>query len=142
MTIYSSRSTCSFYDDAINPELPGDAVEISFELHVALRAGQEQGKLIDFDEEPPVLRDPPPLSSEQQAVIERAWRDGQLTATDPIITRHRDERDMTRPTSLADAQFVELQGYRQELRDWPAEGMFPLPEQRPAPPVWLTEHLQ
>lgn len=141
MTIYYSSNPRGFYDDRLHGEnIPEGAKEITSERHQELLEGQSQGKIIREDADGyPVLIEPPPLTPEEVAAIERNWRDGALVATDGVITRHRDERDMGRSTTLTDEQFAGLLGYRQALRDWPQGGEFPLVDHRPIAPPWLAE---
>ncbi|TWR64445.1 phage tail protein [Pseudomonas grimontii] len=73
---------------------------------------------------------------------ERAIRDRALLLTDPLISRHRDEVEAERPTTLTAEQYKQLQGYRQDLRDWPESVQFPAIEYRPEQPAWLAELIQ
>lgn len=73
---------------------------------------------------------------------ERAIRDRALLLTDPMIARHRDELEAERPTTLTVEQYKQLQGYRQDLRDWPESEHFPAVEYRPTQPAWLAELIQ
>lgn len=77
-----------------------------------------------------------------QAAIDRAWRDSAVGATEWLVTRHRDEREMELNTTLLPAQFAELLGYRQRLRDWPQSAYFPNLEHRPSEPSWLVEQIR
>lgn len=139
----ASKSKCGFYDPAFNHSIPDDAVEITDEEHAALLTGQGEGKVITWGENGfPFLADPPAPSLEELAVVERAWRDLQLAATDSIVTRHRDELEDGSPTSLTAEQYAELQAYRRQLRDWPEVGEFPLSEHRPQVPAWLPKSTQ
>ncbi|WP_065759693.1 phage tail assembly chaperone [Pseudomonas defluvii] len=79
------------------------------------------------------------LNAEAQSAAERYWRDGQVTATEWLVTRHRDEQDMQLATTLTPERFSELLVYRQGLRDWPQSSLFPDVEQRPAAPSWIAE---
>lgn len=72
---------------------------------------------------------------------ERTIRDRALLLTDPLISRHRDEVEAQRATTLTAEQYQQLQGYRQDLRDWPESEHFPAVEYRPEEPVWLADHL-
>lgn len=90
---------------------------------------------------PTTIPAPGPTLEEQQA-RERATRDRVLLLTDPLISRHRDELEAERPTSLTAAQYKQLQGYRQDLRDWPESALFPALERRPEQPAWLAELIQ
>ena len=78
---------------------------------------------------------------EELKARERSIRDRALLLTDPLISRHRDEVEAERPTSLTAAQYKELQSYRQDLRDWPESADFPLQERRPGAPAWLATYI-
>lgn len=80
----------------------------------------------------------PEVTPEDARLQERTWRDRQLLATDSLVTRHRDELEADRPTTLTASQYQELQRYRLDLRDWPASDSFPDTEQRPIAPAWLA----
>lgn len=122
--------------------IPVDAVEITQERHAALLDGQSAGRIIASDTDRyPVLIDPPPPSDEELAVAERAWRDGQLAATDGVVSRHRDEVEGGATTTLTPEQYSALQQYRQALRNWPESGEFPLLDHRPPAPPCLAENL-
>lgn len=141
--MFASKSTRGFYDVTIHASMPEDVVEISAENHAELLAGQSAGKVIAWgDDGYPVLVDPPPLTPEEAAAIERAWRDAKLAATDGVVTRHRDELEEGIATTLTVEQYTELQAYRRTLRNWPEAGEFPLIEHRPPAPLWLTGPLQ
>lgn len=140
--IYSSKATGLFHDSNLGDALPADAIEISAELHAELLNGQSQQIKIDFNTEPPTLTERPPLSSEQLADIERDWRDSQLARTDVDVARQRDELEAGGATTLTAEQYVELQTYRRQLRDWPQAVQFPLADHRPSAPLWLSDNLQ
>ena len=65
--MYASKTTSGFYDAAIHGDnMPADVVEITAEEHAALLDGQSHGKVIVADESGrPVLKDPPPPTTEQ-----------------------------------------------------------------------------
>ena len=138
--MYYSKTTGGFYTSSIHGEnMPGDVVEISEEVHTALLAGESLGRRISTDKKGlPVLVDPPPLTPELAAAIEREWRAGQLMVTDGMVVRHRDELEEGTDTTLTSAQYAELQAYRRALRHWPEAGEFPLIEHRPSAPEWLS----
>jgi len=141
--MFASKTTRGFYDPAIHTTMPADAVEMPEGLHAELLAGQSEGKVITWgDDGYPVLVDPPPPSPEVLAAIERVWRDGQLAATDGVVSRHRDELEGGQETTLTPTQYAELQAYRRALRNWPEAGEFPLIEHRPPSPLWLAGQLQ
>ncbi|ANI54418.1 phage tail protein [Pseudomonas sp. DR 5-09] len=79
---------------------------------------------------------------EYLAEVERAWRDVQLSVTDALVARHRDELEEGGSTYLTAEQYAELQAYRRQLRDWPQGSQFPLAEHRPIAPPWLIEQVQ
>lgn len=92
------------------------------------------------DGRPKTIPAPGPTLEEQKA-RERAIRDRVLLLTDPLISRHRDEVEAERPTTLTAEQYKQLQGYRQDLRDWPESADFPLQEKRPGAPAWLATYI-
>lgn len=77
-----------------------------------------------------------------QIVAERQWRTAELTATDWLVTRHRDELDVGAQPTLSSKQFSKLQAWRQALRNWPGAGDMPDHRVRPEPPKWLARLLQ
>jgi hypothetical protein len=123
--------------------IPEDAVEITDECRHEMLRGQSLGKMIAPDDRGyPILIDRPLPSLQEAALAERTWRDAQLTATDGVITRHRDELEEGVTTSLTAEQYTELQVYRRKLRDWPQGAEFPLEDHRPVAPTWLSGQLQ
>ncbi|MHB2246442.1 phage tail protein [Pseudomonas fitomaticsae] len=141
--IFFSASECGFYDDAINSDMPNDSVEVSDERRHSILDGQSAGMVVAADEfGGPILIDRPPPSAEALAAAERVWRDRQLAATDPLVSRHRDEVEEGGPTSITPEQYAELHGYRRLLRDWPQGEQFPLVDHRPLAPPWLVDQLQ
>ena len=141
MTIYYSSNPRGFYDDRLHGEnIPEGAKEITSEQHQALLEGQSQGKIIREDADGyPLLIEPPPLTPEEVAAIERNWRDAKLAATDGDVTRHRDELEEGSATTLSAEQYTALQAYRRQLRDWPQGEEFPLADHRPVAPTWFAE---
>lgn len=138
MAIYSSCSQQCFLDDRINP-LPDDAHLLASHEHQLYLDGQIAGKVIDFSTCPPTLIEPAPLSIEELAEVERSWRDSQLEETDGVVTRHRDEREEGIATTFTEGQYVELQVYRRQLRDWPRSPEFPTQSFRPVRPRWYID---
>lgn len=132
-----------FYDPSIHNIMPEDVVEIPDSVYSELLRGQEKGKRIEPDRQGfPKLVEPPPLNGEQLAMAERVWRDAQLLSTDSIVSRHRDELEISDETTLTAGQYAELQNYRRQLRDWPEGAEFPLAEHRPVTPPWLDGTIQ
>lgn len=137
--IFFSASERGFYEGTINSDMPDDGVEVSEERRRAILEGQSAGMAIAADEfGGPILVERPAPSAEVLAAAERVWRDRQLAATDPLVSRHRDEVEEGGSTSLTPEQYTELQGYRRLLRDWPQGEQFPLAEHRPPAPTWLA----
>ncbi|MDI3399719.1 phage tail assembly chaperone [Pseudomonas sp. V88_4] len=69
---------------------------------------------------------------------ERAWRQSVLAASEWLVTRHRDEQELGRGTTLKAQQYLELLEYRQAMRDWPGADAFPSSVLRPSAPQWLA----
>lgn len=114
-------------------------IEISDDEHAALFEPHQVVKIIGRGPDGrPELQDPPLPTADELAAIERAWRDNQLSLTDGVVTRHRDELEEGSETTLTATQYTELQTYRRELRGWPESGEFPLKEHRPVAPSWLA----
>lgn len=138
MRLYS-QTTGNCYLSGIHTVIPDDAVEIPDERYDSVIRDPLPGKLRAHDADGlPILIDPPALTVEQMAVLERAWRDGELSANQWLRDRHRDEQSVARATTLTDEQFIELLDYLQSLRDWPQSELFPDSSQRPVPPQWFA----
>ena len=143
MTVYFCPNTAFFYDDQVCSFIPDDVIEYSAEERDALLALVSHGRrIVAGPDGYPMLIDPPPLTPEEAAAIERVWRDIKLAATDGVVTRHRDELEEGIATTLTVEQYTELQVYRRDLRNWPEAGEFPLIEHRPPAPGWLAGPLQ
>jgi hypothetical protein len=139
MTVFYSPDTGYFYDDQVCSFIPEDAREFDAEERDALLAQVSHGKrLVCGPEGLPVLMDAPAQSHEELAEVERYWRSVQLTVTDGVVTRHRDEVEEGSPKTLTPTQYTELQAYRRLLRNWPESGEFPLLQHRPPAPEWLS----
>jgi hypothetical protein len=140
--MFSSKTAKGFYDAAIHATMPADVVEISAEYHAELLDGVSSGKVISWaGDGPPVLIERPAPNADELAAAERTWRDQRLAETDGIVARHRDEVEAGGPTTLNSEQYVDLQTYRRQLRDWPQGGDFPLSALRPAAPPWLASQV-
>ena len=121
-----------------------EVVEVSQADHDAIfRAVATGGSTFAADKNGrPIIVDAPGPTLEELKNQERAARDRMLLLTDPMIARHRDELEAERPTTLSAEQYKQLQGYRQDLRDWPESEHFPAAEHRPLQPSWLAEQIQ
>ncbi|WP_204354269.1 hypothetical protein [Pseudomonas putida] len=115
-------------------------VQITCEAHGALLEGQSAGmRIVSNEQGEPVLAGPLSATAEELASNERVWRDGLLSLTDGVVTRHRDELEEAIETTLSPDQYRELQAFRRALRSWPESGEFPLLDHRPIAPPWLAE---
>lgn len=85
---------------------------------------------------------PLPLTLEERAAAERAYRDKELAGVAWLRDRHRDQLEIEVETTLTAEQFKELLLYMQTLRDWPQSPDFPVIEQRPAAPPWIADQAQ
>ncbi|HDS0959721.1 TPA: phage tail protein [Pseudomonas putida] len=139
MRLYS-RTTGNCYLTGLHINIPDDAVEIPDEVYDEVIGNPELGKVRSHDSTGlPILIDPPALTTDEAAALERSWRDGELAANQWLRDRHRDEQDLGRATTLTEEQFVELLGYLQALRDWPQAEAFPDATYRPIAPSWIAE---
>ncbi|AMQ82472.1 MULTISPECIES: phage tail assembly chaperone [Pseudomonas] len=86
----------------------------------------------------PVIAQVAMVDDNEPLAAERAWRQSALAATEWQVTRHRDEQELGRGTTLKAQQYLELLEYRQALRDWPGAGAFPSSVLRPSAPQWLA----
>lgn len=140
-----SASTLGAYVPGINStDIPDDVIEIPQGYWISLLQQMAvTSKVIGVraDNGYPILVDPPPPSPDEAADIERSWRTAQLSATDGLIARDRDELEDGGGTTLTTEQYAELQTYRRELRDWPQDSFFPFTEHRPVAPRWLAAAL-
>ncbi|MCO7625439.1 phage tail assembly chaperone [Pseudomonas fluorescens] len=137
-----SASTRGAYVPGINStDIPDDVIEIPQGYWISLLQQMAiTPKVIGVraDNGYPILVDPPPPSPDEAADIERSWRTAQLSATDGLVARDRDELEDGGGTTLTTEQYAELQTYRRELRDWPQGSFFPFSEHRPVAPRWLA----
>ncbi|MGE8436640.1 MAG: phage tail assembly chaperone [Pseudomonas palmensis] len=124
------------YDSAVHGAMPASGyVELSEELFQQSIAETDGMWMLGADGI--ITKRPRLLTSDQVAFSERAWRDVEVSGTEWLVTRHRDEQDMQLATTFQAEQFAELLLYRQALRDWPQSELFPGIEHRPVPPSWL-----
>lgn len=138
---FYSATTRGFYQRATHgADMPPDVCEVSTDEYGRLMEAPSQGRVIVPDRKGrPVVADAPGLGFEQQCAVERAWRDDMLLKACAVRDRHRDEQELSRPTTLTQDRFVELMRYIQKLRDWPQSPGFPIEGQRPVAPAWLAE---
>ncbi|KAA0948063.1 tail fiber assembly protein [Pseudomonas sp. ANT_H14] len=143
--IYYSSRDCGFLFLSERPAYdaagtwPEDAVEVTTEDWQAFgQAAPPPGMRRGADDHGRPAWITPEVTPEDAQQQERAWRDRQLSASDSLVTRHRDELEADRPTTLTAEQYQELQRYRLDLRDWPASKDFPDTEHRPIAPDWIA----
>ena len=108
-----------------------------------IEIGAPVGELREEIAPMPVMESPVVISDvvveEQDAMAAaRTWRQSSLSATEWWVTRHRDEQELGRGTTLKAAQYLELLEYRQALRDWPETSQFPSAVSRPSVPTRLA----
>jgi len=139
---FYSYEVRGWFSPAYNIDIPADAVEVTDERRAELVAGSTQGMVVVAGTDGcPELADPPPPAIEQLVERERRWRDLQLQVSDPLVARHRDEREMESDTSISAEEYTDLLGFRAALRQWPESSAFPEPSGRPVAPTWLTEQI-
>lgn len=140
MRVYFSPSLGGFFDEGLHgDQIPVDAVLVGEEQRQELLAAQAAGMgIVAGEDGQPVAVARPGPTQEQLIASARFWRDAQLSATDAMVLRHRDELDAGRPTTLTDEQYQQVQAYRLELRDWPSRIGFPDAGLRPVEPEWLN----
>ncbi|MBB2884271.1 MULTISPECIES: phage tail assembly chaperone [Pseudomonas] len=140
-----SANTRGVYVPGINTsDIPDDVIEIPQAYWISLLqqlAVTPKMIAVNTDNGFPVLVDPLPLAPDEAAKIERLWRDSQLSVTDSMVARDRDELEDGGGTTLTTKQYAELQAYRRALRDWPQDSFFPFIEHRPTAPLWLSGYL-
>lgn len=78
------------------------------------------------------------FTTDQLEAKARVWRDSEITASQWLIERHRDQVETSTATTLTAEQYTELQAYRQTLRDWPTALSFPEDTTKPVAPDWLA----
>jgi hypothetical protein len=146
--IFFSAKTIGFYPAELRESYelqgawPDDAVEVSEEEQaIYWCVCPPTGKVLGSLKGHPAFVNPPALSPEESAVVERAWRDGELKGSDGVVARHRDQVEAGGTTTLTADQYKALQSYRQALRDWPENKEFPDSAKRPVAPEWLAEQV-
>ncbi|WP_054064789.1 phage tail assembly chaperone [Pseudomonas asplenii] len=138
-----SQSTQTTYIEGLHGQIPGDAVEMADELFFEVIVNPVPGKIRAHGQDGlPYLVDEPPPPEPDVSVIERAWRDTELSKVTWLRDRHRDELEIGSTATFTDEQYKELLLYMQALRDWPQSGDFPDPAHRPAAPLWIADQTE
>lgn len=127
--------------DASVNQIPSNAVEVEGSLWSRMVV-ENDGIWMRTSDGSIIKRDLPPLTPVEIAMNERALRDGEIEATEWLVTRHRDEQDMQLAPTLSAEHFSELLVYRQALRGWPQSENFPKREHRPIAPPWMAQLAQ
>lgn len=138
-----SQSTGATYFEKIHSSIPVDALPITEARYQEVIANPVPGKIRTHDTVGlPVLIEQPAGSADDLEASERIWRNAEVSATEWLVTRHRDQQDMQLATTLRAEQYAELLHYRQDLRDWPQSAHFPVLEHRPVAPPWTADQSQ
>lgn len=143
MQRFYSPSTLGFYNTELHGrEIPEDSVEIDVQTYETLKEWRQSNKTPKLtDTGQWIAIDPPAPSESDVAAYLRNERDKLIESTDWLVQRHRDEKDMNRPTTMSAEAFAELLEYRQTLRDFPVAEGFPNLE-LPALPEGIAEMLE
>jgi len=122
--IYYSPGTNGFYNKRINNNIPSDIIPVDDAHYKHLILEQSLGKKIKFEDGRLVAESPP----SQEEVLERMWRDSELSRADTELNKVQDsDRKATGTVS-------EWRTYRKALRDWPESINFPSKDKRPKAP--------
>jgi hypothetical protein len=115
MTKYYSKTTCGFYDSAINATMPPDAVTISDDTYSALFSAQSTGQVIQSDSNgnPEAVAFTP--SSAQVHAALQASAQSALTKTDTSMLRVQEAITLGLTTATT-ADVVAFVQYRKALR--------------------------
>lgn len=134
---YSQSTGCS-YLSGLHATMPSDVVPITEERFLSVIGNPEHGKIRSHDPDGlPILIDPLPPTTEELAVIARDWRDREISTTQWLVDRNRDQVAAGILLTLSSDQYSELMVFRQALRDWPMSEGFPGEESKPVAPAWL-----
>ncbi|WP_146095022.1 phage tail assembly chaperone [Pseudomonas sp. BRM28] len=138
MAIFYHDSPPGFFDSSTVAPPPG-SVEISVADRSGMHASISEGYSYLIDKGIVVRQEKPAQSIEQLSDLERIWRKGEISSTDWVVIRHRDEIDWGIETTIGAEKLLELLEYRQQLRDWPEHSHFPDALHRPQPRDWMSE---
>jgi hypothetical protein len=117
--------------------IPKDAIQVDEDLWQRLI--NETDGIWTLGSDGAITKSALPVIEPDYAAVERQWRDGEIESTRWLRERHRDQLDLSLPTTLTTVQFTELLDYLQLLRDWPQAPKFPNQEHRPVAPEWLAD---
>lgn len=125
------NATVTFTDLGALPYtlMASDTTPHAAEIYAAVIAGT-YGPIADYA--------PPIYTTDELETAARTWRDGEITASQWLVERHRDQTDAGTATTLTADQYKALLVYRQALRDWPTVTDFPADSTKPVAPDWLA----
>jgi len=133
-----SPSNKGFYLEALHgDQIPGDALALTEAQYAELVSGALEHTMLEYRDGQLPVRVPMDVST--PAATERAWRNIELSRSQWVIERHRDEEASASKTTLSQERLEQLLAYRQSLRDWPASKAFPAAAGRPEPLPWLEQ---
>lgn len=135
MSKFYSQSTRCVYIEGVHTVMPDDVKPITDAHFEQVIGASVQGQVIFHKDGLPYLKDAASLSVDQLAVVERKWRDGEISASEWMVIRHRDQLELGETLTLSADEFQALNRYRQELRDWPQSADFPDQSKRPVFPI-------
>lgn len=121
MTCYISKSTGARYDDEFHSQgqIPEDAIEITRDKLLEISNGVNNGKVLAWAGDLPILKDAPPPSHSELMTALKSYRDISLHETDKYVRRHQEEKEQALKTTLPEATYKALLAWRQKLRDLP-----------------------
>ncbi|WP_270674519.1 MULTISPECIES: phage tail assembly chaperone [unclassified Aeromonas] len=135
--MFFAESTMGFYSLDINDSMPADAIsENEWEFTYDELMSAKWAEIVSVDGKPSLKKIE--YNSNKSA---RMLRGEILSSTAWIIERHRDELEAGIATTLSAERYAELQAYRQQLRDWPAQPGWPDIDMPPQP-EWLAPLLK
>lgn len=124
--IFYSATTGGFYDTEINSEIPGDAVEISFDERARLLTGEANGqRIVPGNDGKPVLDDPIPPTKEELAAGALQQRDSLLAVAAIRIAPLQDAVDEEEATESEAAALKLWKQYRIKLNRIQEQTGFP-----------------
>lgn len=111
MALFYSAAAHGFFDDAIHPDLPDDAVPISAERHRELLAAQAIGAIITADNSGNPRASRPSLDARRTSALLRVKREAarRIEAIAPLWRQLNDQRA---PTPESTARFTAIDAIR------------------------------
>lgn len=132
MKIYYDPVSGGFYQDNIHNKIPATALQITDKRRWELINGQSSDTTIVVKDNEVTLQKKE-VSVEDKVIIERLWRDAELSHVDIELNKVQDS-DLTAVGTVS-----QWREYRKVLRRWPEHKDFPNKEKRPVSPMALKE---